>query len=67
MIGASGSQAADRRHRPVEREIAVDLVGEERDVVRVGDVDERAAHRRRIDRARGVVRIDDDQRARRAA
>ena len=31
----------------------------------IGDLEQRAPHRRRIDRAGRVVRIDDDERARR--
>ena len=54
----------DRVDRTVEREVGVDLVGEQRDVVIVGDL-RRSSRRtlRRIDGAGRIVRIDDDQRA----
>ena len=65
MIGASGLSAAMRRHRAVETQVGIDLVGEQRKVVLVGEIDQRAAGLGRIRRAGRVVRIDDDQRARR--
>ena len=57
----------ERRHRAVEGEVGIDLVGEQRDVVGIGDVEQRLARRGRIGRAGRVVRIDDDEGARRAA
>ena len=54
--------AADRT---VEREVGVDLVGEQRKVVAVGQLDERAPNVDRVGRAGRVVRVDDDERARR--
>ena len=59
--------ARDRVHRSLEREVGVDLVGEQRDVVIVGERDELAPHLRRIHRAGRIVRIDDHQGAGRGA
>ena len=64
MTGASGLCARDRRDRTVEGEIGVDLVGEERKAVLLGDLDQRASHVGRIHRAGRIVRIDGDERAR---
>ena len=46
MTGASGLCAGDRADRAVEREIGVDLVGEQRDAVPLGELDQRPPHRR---------------------
>ena len=51
MIARVGIEAADRRDRAVEAEIAVDLVGEDQQAVPVGEVEQRAP-RRRSDRRR---------------
>ena len=48
MTGASGFERRERRHGAVEREVRVDLVGEQREVVLVGD----------LDRARGAPRSE---------
>ena len=64
MTGASGLCAAIAVHRTVEGEIGVDLVGEERNAVLVGEVDQRAPHLGRIDRAGRIVRIDGHERSR---
>ncbi len=45
MTGASGFCAAMRRHRALEGEIRVDLVGEQREVVAVGKLHKRRAGR----------------------
>ena len=59
-----GIELRDRVNRAVEGEIGVDLVGEQRDVVIVGDLQQLAPHGGRIGAAGRIVRIDDDQRAR---
>ena len=59
-----GIEACHRRDRAGVGEIAVDLVGEQRNVVRVGELDERAACLGRIGRTGWIVGIDDDERAR---
>ena len=51
MIGASRIEAAERRDRAVVAEIAVDLVGEDRQAVPLGEIDQRAP-RRASDRSR---------------
>ena len=65
MTGASGPRLRDRRYHAVEREVGVDLVGEQRKVVAVGDLDESPAHFSGIRRPGRIVRIDDDERTRR--
>ena len=40
MIAASGSKTADRRHRAVVAEIAVNLVGQHRETVPLGEIDQ---------------------------
>ena len=60
-----GGEAADRRHRTIEPEVAVDLVRQDREAVLIREVDQRAPRGRRIQRAGGIVRIDHDERARR--
>ena len=51
----------NRRNRTIEREIGVDLVGEQGKVVAIGQLDKRAAGIDRIGGAGRVVRVDDDQ------
>ena len=60
-----GIQLADRIDGAVVSEIAVHLVGEDHQVVALGKLDQFAPRRRRIRRAGRVVRIDDDEDARR--
>ena len=52
----------DGRHGAVVGEIGVDLVGQERKVVPVRQIDELAPHLAGVDRAGRVVRVDDDER-----
>ena len=42
MTGASGSRLAIAGTTPANDEVGVDLVGQQRNVVAVGDIDERA-------------------------
>ncbi|MBG9885568.1 hypothetical protein ABE10_02985, partial [Bacillus toyonensis] len=46
--------------RAVEEDPVIDLVGEEKQVVLTRDLDHPLQHLTRVDRARGIVRIDDD-------
>ena len=63
--GRVGIEAANRRDRSVVAQVAVDFVGDDREPVFVRHIEERAARVGRIRRAGRIVRIDDDERARR--
>ena len=61
MIGASGSSVPSSGTGPVESEVSVHFVCQNRQIVPIGEVDQRAADRRRIHGAGRIVRIDDDE------
>ena len=63
-LGIERGEGADRT---VELQVGVDLVGEQREVVLFGEIDQRAPGVGGIGRAGGIVRIDDDQRPGRRA
>ena len=58
-----GIAGGNRRDRAVKREVGVDLVGEQGEVVPIGELDERAADIDRVGRAGRIVGVDDDERA----
>ncbi len=63
--GGVALETADWRDRAVVTEIAVNLVGQHRETVPLGEVDQLTANRRGITGPCRIVRIDDDERTRR--